>query len=281
MTKQGYPESLNCWLRDYPRFIKVTFGSEMNNLDGPWNNGSVILLERIGIDLPDTNPVVDEIPPDIKVTYSNTGTDVGWIFKIGMYGWGTFFATTGGVNYYVDLEKWLEFESTYFSKIKFRYRTVVQTQIPKTESIPSVNIPEEIIYNPPVGQPQPDPVEPTPTPVSNYWGSVALTLINYYWSFWNINTLYSHSMTVTQTSNLSPVGRQIGPVTDCAGQTAEFWVFGGVIKILLYSIAYECEGFLSGEPVDCTYSSYVSSAYNITSLIINGVNRLPDLIRRA
>ena len=91
MSKHGYPESLNCWLRDYPRFIKVIFGPEMENLDGPWGNGSVVYLERIGFDAPDTSPTIGVAPPDVKVTYSDNGTDVDWVFKIGMYGWGSFF----------------------------------------------------------------------------------------------------------------------------------------------------------------------------------------------
>jgi hypothetical protein len=285
MSKQGYPESLNCWLRDYPRFIKVIFGSEMGNLDGPWGDGSIILLEKESIDVPDTSPVTDEVPPDIKVTYTDTGTDVDWIFKIAMYGWGTFFATTEGLNYYVDLEKLLEFESIYFDLKKFRYRSVVETQIAKTESIPEVNIPEEIIYNPPDGNPPPSPPPDQQVPVTDYWGAVARTLVNYYnkppKNIFNVNSINSISVSATKTSNLSPVGRQVGPTTTCSGnQLVEFWVFGNQLKILISSITYTCEDFNLGEPMDCTYSSYVSDAYFWNNLILNGSNRLPEFLRR-
>ena len=110
MFKEGYPASLNCWLRNYPRYIKVTFGPEMDNLDGPWGNGSTILLERTGFDSPDTNPVVGEIPPDVKVNYTDTGSETSWIFRISMYGWGTFFSNHSGSNYFVNIEKYLEFK---------------------------------------------------------------------------------------------------------------------------------------------------------------------------
>ena len=57
MTKEGYPESLNCWLKGYPQYIRVTFGPSFESLDGPWGNGSTALLGRIGYDAIDTNIV--------------------------------------------------------------------------------------------------------------------------------------------------------------------------------------------------------------------------------
>lgn len=284
MTKQGYPESLNCWLRDYPRYIKVTFGSEMGNLDGPWDNGSVILLERIGFDPPDTSPVVDEVPPDIKVTYSDNGTDVGWIFKMGMYGWGTFFATIAGANYYVGLEKSLEFESTYFNLKRFRYKEVVETEISKTIEIPSVTVPVEVIYNPPPGEPPPGYVPPpgrVPPPVTIYWDSLARTLVAYYSTLLNLDPTYTVSATVASFSNLNKIGRQIGPITSAGGSTVEYWIGDGKILIYLINITIDCESWTQDEGfTDCTYSSYVSSAYYFTSIIVNGTNRLLELLRR-
>jgi hypothetical protein len=279
MSKQVYPTSLNCWLRDYPKFIKIIFGSEMDNLDGPWNNGSIILLERIGIDSPDTTPVVDEIPPDIKVTYSDNGTDSDWIFKISVYGWGTFFATPVGSNYYVDLEKFFEFESIYFDKITFRYRTVQDTQIAKTETIPSVIIPEEIFYAPPPNLPAPNPISPIET--ESYWDSIAGILIEYYWWIWNLNRPYSVSVISRETPSFYISGRQIEPKISTNNNWIDFYISGGKLKLIVSRISIECEDFLIGEPSDCTYSLDIVEAYWWDQLLINGVDRLPDLIRRA
>ena len=280
MAKQGYPESLNCWLRDYPRFIKVTFGPEMENLDGPWGNGSVVLLERIGFDAIDTSPVTDEVPPDIKVTYSNNGTDVDWIFKMGMYGWGSFFADTEQPNYYVDLEKFLEFESTSFSLKKFRSRTTVGTQILKSVEIPSVVVPKKVIYVPPIGETPPDPV--IPPSITTYWDSLARTLVAYYSTMLNLNATYTVTATVNRTYNLNPLGRQVGPIASCAnGQSVEYYFFDNKITMYFKSISYHCEEYTFGEGfVNCTYDFSVSDAYYFTTIYVDGWNRLPDLIRR-
>ena len=457
MAKQGYPESLNCWLRDYPKYIKVTFGEKAEYLDGPWSNGSVIFLERIGIDPPDTDPVGGEIPPDIKVTYSDNGTDSGWIFKMGMYGWGTFFTTTDP-NYYIDLEKFLEIDSDYANVKKFRDRTVTLTQIPKSialipggdedvgssgyahytyndpltpafsavssaaryigyrqgrhqdiytrfqavaaqnehpiiqalyyitlseqqvtsltmevygansDNAPSVadesewlsavanlttayttfhldtgtlpigtlipidvtniiqeivdragwepgntlglfviddadetteyiqinhsasytylhlvyegiEVPDEIIYDPPEGEPPPDPVDPPP--IETYWDTVARKLVSYYSTLLNLDANYVVDAGVTSTSYAGVVpGRQIGPLTALGSSTITYHIWGSQILIAFYSVSIECEDFIVGEPVDCTYSSELSSIYAFTYININGVNRLPELVNR-
>jgi len=278
MTKLAYPVSLNCWLRDYPRLIKITFGPSMDDLDGPWTDGSVIYLERIGFDNPDTSPVAGEVPLDVKVAYSDNGTDTNWIFKISMFGWGTFFSKSANPNYFVSLEKWIEFESTYFDLVKFRLQTVVETQIPKATTIPNIPVPVEVIYDPPPGEPPPVPV--IPPNVEDAWDSTARTLVTYYKTLLNLDTIQTVSATVSQTAGTGTIGRQIGPVSSCAGQTCEFWIFGNQIFIVLYSLSYNCEDFLVGEPMDCEYSAEVSSVYTFNSIIVNGYNRLQDLVNR-
>lgn len=283
MSKLGYPASLNCWLSSYPENIRVTFGPEMENLAGPWANGSKIDLIRIGFDAPDTSPVEDEVPPDVKVTYSDNGTDVGWVFKMGMYGWGTFFAKAAEDNYFILLEKWLEFESTYFEIKKFRHREAKLTEIPKTESIPLVEVPVSWIPDPPdIPDPETPPVVTDPNPTQDQ--SLVLNLITSYWWIWNIDTLDTWSTTYSATADLSVDGyRQLAGSAGAYGSIAEFWTNGREVKIVFISTTITCPDFQIGEdPIgDCTYSTQISSAAIMETLIINGWDYLPLLIQRA
>lgn len=283
MAKLGYPESLNCWLKGYPEHIRVTFGPEMENLDGPWSNGSKIDLIRIGFDAPDTSPVQGEVPPDVKVTYSDNGTDVGWIFKMGMYGWGTFFAKVTEDNYFILLEKWIEFESTYFSKKQFRHREAKLTEIPKTESIPLVEIPVEQIEDPPdIPEPDDPPEITDPSPTQDQY--LVLNLIESYWWIWNIDTLDSYSTTYTATDDFSIEGyRKLNASSAAYGNVAEFYTNGFQIKILFIGTTINCPDFQIGsDPIgDCTYTTEIRSAAIMDTLMINGWDYLPLLIQRA
>jgi hypothetical protein len=286
MAKEGYPASLNCWLKNFPRYIKITFGPEMENLDGPWGNSSVLLLERIGFDTPDTNPVEDEIPPDVKVTYSNNGTDEGWIFKSGMYGWGTFFATVEDDNYFILLEKWFEFESTYFDIVRFVHREVQETQIPKTESIPNVEVPVELIEDPP---PEEDPPGEEPPGIAVDLDTIdhaifAYNLVQAYWHIWNIDNLVSISVQATRTLDLDMNDyRLLSGNTGYFPYTIFFWTSGfGYLKVAFYQLDANCPDIWMGNPPEgCDFEQQITDAFFWTSLKINSIEKLPDLIRRA
>jgi hypothetical protein len=284
MAKEGYPESLNCWLENFPKYIQITFGLLMGDLNSPWGNGSILNLIRIGFDTPDSNPVPGEVPPDIKVTYSDTGTDSDWIFKIAMYGWGTFFATTADDNYFIILEKWVEFESTYFDQKQFRHRMIVETGISKEISIPNVEVPIEIIWVPPpeVDDPPPPPVVGDPTiDYGDFHDSWARTLINYYWSLWGITSIISISVNHQSISTNISGFRQLAPTTGCAGGTVEWWTNGNILKVLVWSVTMYCDFTEFGfNPSNCTYDRVISEAYQWTSIYLNGQNILPTLLRR-
>jgi len=290
MAKQEYPESLNCWLRNFPRYIKVTLGAFISELGGPWSNGSVLLLERIGFDAPDTSPVVGEVPPDVKVSYSDNGTDSGWIFKIAMYGWGTFFATLAGDNYYVLTEKLIEFESSYFSLKKFRHREVFETQIDEGVSIPNVDVPVEIIDDPPVDDDEEggdDEGGGSSTGTTNLdsldHSLLAWNLVRAYQSELEINYIETISVTKYRANSLDVTGwRQLNGSTSYNGQKVEFWINAGILKVTFSTTTIECEDFVIGEGwQDCTYGTMITDAFTWTSLRVNNIEKLSLLLARA
>jgi hypothetical protein len=288
MSKRVYPESLDCWLKNFPRYIKIICGPAMANLGGPWVNGSVLLLERIGFDTPNTSPIVGVTQPDVKVTYSDNGTDSGWIFKIGFYGWGTFFATIPGSYYYVLTEKFLEFESNYFSKINFRHREVFETQIDEGVSIPNVTVPITIIDNPPIDPGSGSSGGGSSSGTDNLdlldHALLATNLINCYWNFWGINYLGSVTVTKHRAATLDVIGlREL----ICARTTynqliVQFWLGAGFLKVTFGSIAIECDTFNFGDGFeDCSYTSFVSDSFTWTDLILNGIDKMSILLQRA
>lgn len=287
MSKQGYPESLDCWLKDFPRYIKVIFGPGMDLVDGPWGNGSTVLLERIGFDTPDTTPTVGVPQPNVKVTYSDNGTDSDWIFKIGFYGWGTFFATIPGTNYYILTEKFLEFESIYFSKKKFKYLEVFETQIGEGVSIPNVDIPVEIIDNPPS-----DPGNETEGGGSSDGTTnldaldhslLAWNLVRAYQGILDINNIQSIQVSKYRANSLDVTGwRQLQGTTGYNGQTVEFWTNSGTLKVTFSTVQVQCEEVdLETGWEDCTYTTFITDAFTWTSLKVNGLEKLSTLLSRA
>ncbi len=282
MSKEGYPASLNCWLKDFPQYIKITFGLDMGNLNGPWRSGSTINLIRIGFDSIDTSPVETEVSDNVKVYYSDTGTDEGWIFKIAMYGWGTFFAKLDEPFYFILLEKFVEFESTYFDLKYFRYREVKTTRILTLTPIPLVVVPIRLVEE---ATDDPAPITPVPPVTGNPQtnDSMIANLIRAYWWVWNIDVLESSSISYTVTNIYFKGYRKLAGDGHCYGDTAEFMTNGNQLKIRFIGVTIHCDDFILGQdPIgNCTYTDEVVGAANVNSLMINGQNRLSDLIRRA
>ena len=76
--------------------------------------------------------------------------------------------------------------------------------------------------------------------------------------------------------------RLLGGETYYGGSTVQFYMNAGLIKMVFYSISINCEAFTFEEGwTNCSYSSYAVQAFYLTSLKINNVERLQDLIRRA
>ena len=44
--KLTYPKTLNVWFKNYPRVLKVTCGPNITELEGPWVEGSILLLQQ-------------------------------------------------------------------------------------------------------------------------------------------------------------------------------------------------------------------------------------------
>jgi hypothetical protein len=287
MAKLEYPESLNCWLKNFPPYIKVTFGPEMENLSGPWGNGSVVLLARIGFSAVDTNPVEGEIPPDVKVTYSDNGSNIGWVFKMGMYGWGNFFATIEGTNYYVLTEKLLEFESTYFTQVKkFLHREVFETQISEITEIPNVDIPVERIDDPP---PSDDDGGDGDGGGDDGGGTgqgtvdldaldhslLTTNLIQAYWGAWGVNNVYGVEVAKYRAPSsvygtLEDEGwRQLEGSTFYNNLTVDFWTKWGILLVTFSNSTIICDGFnFEDGYLDCEYSLGITDYFIWTSLRI-------------
>ena len=277
MPKRGYPESLNCWLKDFPRYLKLTCGPEMSNLAGPWSSGSVILLERIGFDDPDTSPVTDEVPPNIKVSYSDNGTDVGWIFKISMWGWATFVVPSTLSNYIILKENYFSIESTYFDTIEFRRVSFHETQIPKATSIASVTVPEKIIHVPSsVPSDPPTPKDPIPSAYGPESG-----LITGYWNLWGESRNKSSSFVGSETLDLSVSGfRQLDAAGSWGGYLIKYYVSGSTLKVT-YSIVTVTDTGCVDIPENCSFDSEVIYAEIWTALYVNGVDRIDTLLEQA
>jgi hypothetical protein len=164
--KQRYPKSLNCWLRDYPKAIKITLGREAPSLGGPWEHGSIVYLRETPLhkDWQGTIPTSSNILPILASIYSDTGSDDFYNLKVEMEGFGTFHYGEAP-NFWLEIERLFRIYSGYNGKVfSFHSLETVYTGIPKTLSIPN-------IYTPPIpppifkSPPPPPPIEPPPGPI--------------------------------------------------------------------------------------------------------------------
>jgi len=148
--KTFYPRTLNCWLKNFPPTIMITCGPNITELEGPWINGSQVILaqtptSKVHQGIYEINAAV----PAYQARYSTTGFDTdAWTMYLKMFGWGTFFAVSGDANYWLRLEKYFEIISSYTTKtISFSIEKNIYTGISKAIEVPGLYIPVPPVYN--------------------------------------------------------------------------------------------------------------------------------------
>jgi hypothetical protein len=156
--RDSYPKSLNCWLQGYGRAIKVTWGSKVSLLGGPWREHDKIDLFATPLSEEWQSPIPETSGPlgILAAIYTDTGEDDHYKIKMIIEGYGTFFYTDAP-NLFLRVSKYFRVLSRYNGKtITFSRQDTIYTEIPKGE-IPG-------IYIPPTPPPEPPGPGPGPGP---------------------------------------------------------------------------------------------------------------------
>jgi hypothetical protein len=159
--KSTYPESLNMWLKDFPKSFQLVCGKKFNDLPGPWQHGSRINFAATPLSKQDQGDYANgEQLPIKRAIYTNTGDEDTWDIRVNMYGHGTFYALAGEPYYFMQAEKYFLIESVYFDPVQFFHNEVHITEISTDIPIPDVYVPAD----PPEDRPERDPDKPPADP---------------------------------------------------------------------------------------------------------------------
>lgn len=207
-----FPSSLNCWLKDYPRAIKITCGPAISLLEGPWVAGQEVYLFATPMSKqwdPSIPQYSIENLGSLQAIYTDTAMDDYYTLKLTMEGYGSFLYDENVANYWLAKEILFKIKSHYNGKtFSFHHLDDIYTMIPNTVEIYGIDVPEQDpIYVDPdpddgdndTGQ-QPPPAYALPTAISH--AQFARPLIQYYASLSIPAFTYIVNGTITVTKEI-------------------------------------------------------------------------------